>query len=343
MPTQKIRIPIFEERLMQRTLWAPAILACGLVSGLPALAAESAADYPARPIRLVIAQSPGSSIDAMSRVVATRLSELLGEQLVVDNRPGAGGTIGGAIVAHSNADGYTLFGAATASQVIGPQLYQKLVTYDPFRDFAPISMFAVTQNILVVNPKMPFHTVRELIDYAKTNPGKLNWANAGSGFQSHLAGVLFTHMAGISVLHVPYKGAGGSLGAVISGESHVTIAPAPSVMGHIRAGLLRALAIGSETRSPIAPDLPTVGESGVPGYLSSGWAGLMAPAKTPPEIQTRLYENLLKTMKDPETTATLTRLGAEPMATTPAEFAAVIARDWKAYSEAIRVSGITPN
>src|SRR6185503_20885408 len=151
--------------------------------------------------------------------------------------------------------------AATASQVIGPQLYKQHVTYDPFRDFAPVSMFAVTQNLLVVNPKMPYKSVRELIAYAKANPGKVNWSNAGSGFQSHLAGVLFTHMAKIDVLHVPYKGAGASLGAVIAGESHVTIVPAPSVMGHLRSGVLRALAIGSAKRSPVAPDIPTIIES----------------------------------------------------------------------------------
>ena len=316
---------------------------CLLVSG--ALAAEGVTSnhYPVRPIRLVIAQTPGSSIDAMGRVVATKMGELLGAQLVADNRTGAGGTIGGALVAHSEPDGYTLLCAATASQVIGPQLYRKLVTYDAFKDFAPISLFAVTQNILVVNPKMPFRSMRELIDYAKANPGKLNWANAGSGFQSHLAGVLFTHMAGIDVLHVPYKGAGASLSAVIAGESQVTIVPAPSVMGHIRSSLLRALAMGGEKRSPIAPDIPTIIESGLPGYVSNGWGGLVAPGHTPNAIRSRLYETLVAAIKDPETNAALVKLGAEPMVTTPAEFTNIIRRDWKAFGEAIRVSGITPN
>jgi tripartite-type tricarboxylate transporter receptor subunit TctC len=279
----------------------------------------------------------------MGRVVATKMSELLGEQMVVDNRTGAGGTIGAAIVAHAEADGYTLFGAATASQVIGPQLYKKLVTYDPFRDFAPISMFAVTQNILVVNPKLPFKTVKDLVAYARANPGKLNWANAGSGFQSHLAGVLFTHMAGIDALHVPYKGAGASLSAVIGGESGVTIVPAPSVMGHIRSGLLRPLAMGGEKRSPVAPEIPTIIESGVPGYVSNGWAGLMAPSKTPKAIQSKLYDTLVRAIKDPETNAAMTKLGAEPLTSTAAEYAAVVKRDWKAFGDAIRVSGIQPN
>jgi tripartite-type tricarboxylate transporter receptor subunit TctC len=312
------------------------------ISGAAA-AAASTTDYPTRPIRLVVAQAPGSSIDAMTRVVGTKMGELLGQQLVVDNRTGAGGTIGGALVAHSEPDGYTVFGAATASQCIGPQLYKKLVTYDPFKDFAPISMFAVTQNILVVNPKTPFKSVRDVIAYAKANPGKLNWANAGSGFQSHLAGVLFTHMAGIEALHVPYKGAGASLGAVISGESQATLVPAPSVMGHVQAGRLRALGIASEKRSSIAPDLPTIIESGLPGFVSSGWAGLSVPSRTSKKIQRLLHDSLVKTIGDPATNAARVRLGAAPMATTAEEFAAVIKRDWKAFGDAIRVSGIQPN
>ena len=317
------------------------VLAAASISS--AATAASTDSYPARPVRLVIAQAPGSSIDAMSRVVATKMGELLGEQLVIDNRTGAGGTIGGAIVAHAAPDGYTLLGAASASQCIGPQLYKKHITYDPSRDFAAISMFAVTQNILAVHPKLPFKSVRDLIAYAKANPGKLNWANAGSGFQSHLAGVLFTHMAGIEALHVPYKGAGASLASVIAGESQVTIVPAPSVMGHVQAGRLRALAVASEKRSSIAPELPTIMEAGVPGYLSSGWAGLMAPVKTAKQIQRRLHDTLVKAVKDPATDGALSKLGAEPVTTTGEEFAAVVQRDCKSLAEAIRVSGIQPN
>jgi tripartite-type tricarboxylate transporter receptor subunit TctC len=327
---------------MRHALKVLAVSGYTLLTG-PAPAADAQKDYPLRPIRLVIAQTPGSSIDAMGRVVAAQMSTLLGQQLVVDNRTGAGGTIGGSIVAHSEPNGYTLLCGATASQVIGPQLYQKLVNYDPFKDFSPISLFAVTQNILVVNPKAPFNSVKELIAYARANPGKISWSNAGSGFQSHLAGVLFSHMAGIDVLHVPYKGAGASLGAAISGESWVTIVPAPSVMGHLRAGRLRPLAVGAEKRSPVAPELPTIIEAGLPGYLSNGWAGLIAPAKTPRAIQKKLLESLHRTINDRETNAAMVKLGAEPLTSTPAEFAAVIKRDWKSYGDAIRVSGIKPN
>lgn len=308
-----------------------------------ATAADAAPGYPNRPVRFVVSQTPGSSIDAMARIVAAKLSQLLGKQLVVDNRTGAGGTIGGAIVAHSEPDGYTLFAAATASQVIGPQLYKKLVTYDPFRDFAPISLFAMTQNVLVVNPGTPFKTVKDLLDYAKANPGKINWSNAGTGFQSHLAGVLFTHMAKIEVLHVPYKGAGASLGAAISGESQVTIVPAPSVMGHVRAGRLRALAMGGEKRSPLAPEIPTIIESGVPGYTSRGWAGLIVPAKTPQPVQAKLLKTLHAAINDPGTNKSLQKIGAEPFTSTPAEFAVLIKSDWDSFGNAIRVSGIKAN
>jgi tripartite-type tricarboxylate transporter receptor subunit TctC len=308
-----------------------------------ATAADGPSSYPTRPVRLVIAQTPGSSIDAMGRVLATKMSDLLREQFVVDNRTGAGGTIGAGIVAHAEPDGYTIFGAATASEVIGPHLYKSLLNYDPFRDFAPISMFAVTQNILAVNPQTPFRSVRDLISYAKSNPGKLNWANAGSGFQSHLAGVLFTHMANIEVLHVPYKGAGASLTSVVGGESGVTIVPAPSVVGHLNSGRLRALAMGGDKRSPLLPEIPTIIESGVPGYVSNGWGGLTVPVKTPKLIRDRLYHAVVKAIADPVTNAAMIKLGAEPMASTPAEFSAVIKRDWKSFGDAIRVSGIKPN
>lgn len=305
-----------------------------------ATAADSAKDYPNKPIRFVIAQTPGSSIDTMSRVVATKMADLLGQQFVVDNRTGAGGTIGGSIVAHSEPDGYTLFAAATASQVIGPQIYKKVTNYDPFKDFTPIAQFAVTQNVLVSNNKAPFNSVKELLAYAKANPGKINWGNAGTGFQSHLAGVLFTHMANINVLHVAYKGAGPLVAGVISGESHVTIGPAPAWMVHVQAGRARALAMGGAKRSVLWPDLPTVGESGLPGYVSDGWAGLMGPKNLPKPIVEKLRTTLIKVINDPATNGALKKLGAEPQTSTPAEFAKLIAKDWKSFGEAIRVANL---
>lgn len=301
-------------------------------------AADPAREYPNKPVRFVIAQTPGSSIDTMSRVVATKLGDLLGQQFVVDNRTGAGGTIGGSIVAHAEPDGYTLFAAATASQVIGPQIYKKVTNYDPFKDFTPIGQFAVTQNVLVVNTKTPYKTVKDLIAYAKANPGKLNWGNAGTGFQSHLAGVLFTHMANIDVLHVAYKGAGPLVAGVISGESQVTIGPAPAWMAHVNAGRARALAMGGRKRSLLWPDMPTIAESGLPGYVSDGWAGLMGPKGLPKAIVAKLNATLKQAVNDRATNESLKKVGAEPQTGTPAEFASLIAKDWKTFGEAIRVA-----
>jgi tripartite-type tricarboxylate transporter receptor subunit TctC len=305
-----------------------------------ALAADAAKDYPARPIRFVVAQTPGSSIDTMSRVVAARMSEMLGQQLVVDNRTGAGGIIGGEIVAHSAPDGYTLLAAATASQIIGPHIYRKVIKYDPQKDFTPIALFAITQNVLVVNPKAPYGSVKELIAYAKANRGKINWGNAGTGFQSHLAGALFTHMAGIDVLHVPYKGAGPMVSAVIAGESHVTIGPAPAWMVHVQSGRARALAMGGEKRSTLWPEIPTISESGLPGYVSDGWAGLMGPRGLPKPILNKLRDTLIKAVNEPATSEALKKVGAEPITSTPEEFTQRIAKDWKSMGEAIRVSGL---
>lgn len=309
----------------------------------PAGGATGDKPYPARPMRVVIAQGPGSSIDTMSRVVFNKMSELLGQQMIMDNRVGAGGTIGADIVARAEPDGYTLFACAVASQVIGPQIYTANRKYDPFAAFQPISQFAVTQNVLVVNPKTPLKSVQDLVSYAKENPGKLNWSNAGSGFQSHLAGVLFTHMARINVVHVPYKGAGPSLAAAVAGESQVTFVPAPSVMGHVRNGQLRGVAVGGAKRSSIAPDLPTVAEAGVPGFDLVGWAGLAAPRGIPKSVHDVLFDGLHRAVNDPPTRSAMIKAGAEPTVSTTQEFAALIKRDWKSYGDAIRVAGLKPN
>ncbi|MGQ0525408.1 MAG: Bug family tripartite tricarboxylate transporter substrate binding protein [Betaproteobacteria bacterium] len=304
------------------------------------VAAQSAKDYPNRPIRLVIPQTAGSSTDTMSRVLATKLGELMGQQIVVDNRTGAGGVIGASIVATSEPDGYTLLCAATPSQVIGPQLYKNATKYDPFKAFTPVGKFAVTQNVLIANQKAPFNNVKELIGYARANPGKLNWGNAGIGFQSHLAGVLFTHMAKINVLHVAYKGAGPMVTGVISGESQLTLGPAPAWMTHVQAGRVRALAMAGEKRSILWPDLPTITESGLPGFASDGWAGLMGPGNLPKPILDKLHAMLIKAVNDPATNEALKRVGAEPSTTTPGEFSALIQKDWKTYGEAIRIANV---
>lgn len=301
-------------------------------------AAQGTAGYPSRPIRLIIANTTGTSVDTLSRVIATRLGEELGQQIVADNRAGAGGTIGAEIAARAAPDGYTLLISSTGMQVIAPQIYRKL-NYQPVRDFEAISLLAITQNIMVANPGLPFRGVKDVLAYAKANPGKLRMANAGAGFQSHLAGVLFAYMAGIEVLHVPYKG-GASLIAVIGNEAQFTIAPGPAVMGHVRGGRLRALATGGEKRSPLMPELPTISESGVPGFVSTGWSGLMAPKKTPGPILARVRTALVKTINDPGTRKLLENQGAEPVTSTGAEFLKLIEEDYQRFSQAIKIAGL---
>ena len=301
-------------------------------------AAEAPAGYPVKPVRLIVAQGTGSSVDNMGRVLAARLTEEWGRQVIVDNRGGAGGTIGAEIAARSVPDGYTLLMSSTAMQVISPQIYRNL-TYHPTQDFAQVSLIASTQNVLAVNPKLPFRTVKELVIYARANPGRLNMANAGSGFQSHLAGVLFTHMAGIDVLHVPYKG-GTSTTAVAAGESQMTMVPLPSVIGHLRAGRLIALASGGEKRSTILPDVPTVSEAGVPGYVSTGWAGIVVPKGVAKPLFGKIYASLIKVMEQPVTREQLERQGAEPMTSTPEEMLKHIDAEYRRFAQAIKLADL---
>ena len=303
------------------------VLLCGAVH---------AQAYPSKPIRFIIANTTGTSVDTLARIVGVKMGELLGQQMVADNRGGAGGLIGAEIAANAAPDGHTLLISSTGMQVITPQIYRKL-NYHPVNDFEPIAQFAVTQNILVVHPALPVQNVKELIAHAKANPGKLNMANAGSGFQSHLAGVLFTHMAAIDVQHVPYKG-GASLIAVIGNEAQLQIAPGPSLMAHVRSGRLRALASGGDKRSAATPELPTIMESGVPGYLSTGWAGLMAPKRTPKAIVTKLHETLTQAVGDNATRDLMLRQGAEPVTGSGAEFVKLIHEEYRRFGEAIKLA-----
>jgi tripartite-type tricarboxylate transporter receptor subunit TctC len=308
---------------------------------LAAWCASPGADYPVRPIRLLVPQSPGASNDTITRIIAMKMSEDLGQQLVVDNRPGAGGAIAGELVAHAPPDGYTLYATATASQVIGPQVI-KTRTFDPLKDFQPVSLFAITQNILVVNPSVPVKTVKDLVAYTKANPGKVNLANAGTGTQSHLAGVLLAKAAGLDVTHVPYKGGGPSVAAVVAGESHATITPGPAVLGHMRSGRLRALASGGAKRSSLTPDIPTLIESGVK-LESTGWIGLLAPKGTPKAVVDKLHASLAKALRNPATEKLMENQGADPEMSTPAQFAQFIADEYGRFGEAIRLANLKPN
>ena len=308
-----------------------------VATGIPA--AEPPHAFPSKPVRLIVAQGIGSSVDTLGRIIGAQLGDMWGKQVIVDNRGGAGGTIGAEIASRAAPDGYTLLVSSTAMQVVSPQLYKKL-PYHPIGDFTPLAMLAVTQNMLVTNPGVPFKTVKELIAYAKANPGKLNMANAGSGFQSHLAAVLFTHMTGIDVHHIPYKG-GTSVMNVIAGESHMTIVPGPSVMNQVRAGKVRVLGTGGDKRSPLTPDIPTIQEAGVPGYVSTGWAGLMAPKGLPKPLADKLYASLEKMMRDPATRDMFMKQGADPMFSTPKEMVEMIESEYGRFGQAIKLAGLT--
>jgi len=336
---KQTRKAVLEASATRRALTACACaLLVGLAQGARA-ASEPAAVFPNKPVRLIVAQGTGSSVDTLGRILAARLTDEWGRQVIIDNRGGAGGIIGAEIASRAAADGYTLLVSSTAMQVISPQLYKKL-SYNPTKDFTAFSMIANTHNVMVVTPSVPFQSVRDLVAYAKANPGKLNMANAGSGFQSHLAAVLFTHMAGIDVLHVPYKG-GTSVTMVAAGESQVTIVPAPSVMGQIRAGRVRPIGVGGEKRSPLLPDVPTIAESGVPGFVSTGWAGIMAPKGLPKPIYDRIYASLIKVMQDPTTREQFERQGAEPVTSTPEEMLKFINAEYGRFAQAIKLAGLT--
>jgi tripartite-type tricarboxylate transporter receptor subunit TctC len=315
---------------------AAVALALTLCAAPAANSADKISSYPTRPIRLIVANTTGTSVDTLARVLAARMSEELGQQMVADNRAGAGGIIGGEIASQSAPDGYTLLVSSTGMQVISPQIYRKL-SYQPVKDFAAISLYAVTQNLLVVNPTLPIRSVKDLVALARANPGKYNMSNAGSGFQSHLAGVLFTHMTGVDVVHVPYKG-GASVTAVIANEAQFTIAPGPAVLAHVKSGRMRAIASGGEKRSPLTPELPTIIESGVPGYVSTGWAGLMAPRHTPQPILDKLHATMAKALADPATREQMERQGGEPTASTPAEMLRVINEDYVRMGTAIKLA-----
>lgn len=313
------------------------------VAGLPfmpvqqAVAAEAGTGYPNRPIRMLMPNAPGSSTDALGRVVASKLGDVLGQQIVVDNRAGAGGLIGMEIGKTASPDGYTLISASTAAMSIAPHIHKKL-PYDPLKDYAFLSLFAVTPNVLVVYPALPVKSMRDLIDLAKSKPGQLNMASAGAGSQSHLAGVLLQTMGGFSSLHVPYKG-GSSTPAVAAGESHWSINPAPSVQGLVKAGRLRAIGHTLPKRSALLGDLPAIAET-VPGYDYGGWQGLLAPRATPKPILDKLRQGLLKTMNLPETRDIMNRQGAEVVTNTPEEFLKFVQEEIRKFGPVIKSAGL---
>ena len=295
--------------------------------------------YPTKPIRWVIPFAPGGGTDVIARPVAQKLSERLGQPILYDNRGGGGGLIAGEIVARATPDGYTMLVAAVAVMTVTVSLVPKM-PFDPVKDFAPITKFASVPNLLAARPAFPPHTVQELIAYAKANPGKVTWASSGAGSGGTLAMELFRLNTGIKVVHVPYKGAGPATVGLLSNEADLLFANPGVFLPHLRAGRLRAIAVGSASRISVLPDLPTFGESGFPGFESASWYGLAAPARTPHAIIALLHGEIVKVLNEPDIVAQFARDGAQAVGNTPQAFAQEIRDDIAKWAKVIRDANI---
>ena len=315
--------------------------ACTLAALAISAAAAHAEIYPAKPIRMIVAYPPGGGTDIVGRMVAQKLGEALGQSVVVENRGGASGNIGTELAARAAPDGYTILMGNVAPNAINVSLFKNL-PFDPVADFAPVSLVASTPNILVVHPSTPARTVKEVIALAKANPGTLNFASAGVGSSSHLAGELFRILAGADIVHVPYKGAGPAMVDVLSGQVQLYFATMPAAMPHLKSGKLAPVAVTSAQRSHALPDLPTILDSGVPGYEASTWYGVLAPAHTPSAVVTRLHADIVKILAVPEMRERLAAQGFQPVGSAPEEFGATIKSEIAKWSKVIRDAGIRP-
>jgi len=316
----------------------PSAALVGLLALLGAMAVADAADYPTRPVEIAVGFPPGGPSDVLARIVAKKLGELLGQAFIVDNRPGAGGNVAGEVVAHAVPDGYTLLMGNNSILATNASLYTK-IDFDPEQDFAPISLIGTQANILVVNPEVPANTMDELIALAKANPGKLNFASSGYGAAAHLAGELFKTEAHVDIVHVPYKGAGPALQDVIAGQDQMMFATAASVVGFIKSGQLRALAVTTLKRTAILPDVPTVDELGIHGFDATTWHGLVAPAGTPMDIIDTLHRATVAALNDPDVRQALDGLGVDIVGDSPDEFAAYIKSEIPKWAAVIKASG----
>jgi tripartite-type tricarboxylate transporter receptor subunit TctC len=311
--------------------------ALGMLLALTA-ALASAQSYPTKPIRIVVPFPPGGATDILARDVAQKLTEAWGQQVIVDNRPGAGGNIGSELVARSAPDGYTLEMGTVGTHAINASLYAKM-PYDHLKDFVPVILVAGVPNVLVVNPALPVNSVAELIAYAKANPGKLNFASSGSGTSIHLSAELFKVMAGVQMTHIPYKGSAPALQDLLGGQVQLMFDNLPPSLPQIKAGKLRALAVTTATRAPALPDVPTVAEAGLPGFESSSWFGLLAPAGTPPAIVVKLNAEVAKWLATPDAKERLAKQGANAVGGSPEDFEKHIAAETVKWAKVVKDSG----
>ena len=301
-------------------------------------AGAAAADYPDKPIRLIIPFPPGGSNDVVGRLVAHHLSDVLGQQVFVDNRGGAGGTIGSELASKADPDGYTLL-VVSLAHAVNPWLYK--LPYDHTKAFTPVAIFGSGTNVLVVNPELPVHSVKELIALAKAHPGELNYASAGVGSFQHLGGELFKLMAGVNIVHVPFRGGGPAMVDVLGGHTKIMFSSLIQTTPHIKTGQLRALGTGGAKRNPVLPDVPTIAEAGVPGYEANNWWGMLAPAGTPPAIVEKLNAAVSKALDAPELQKEFAAQGANVVKMTPAEFGKYIKSETEKWGRVVKEGHIT--
>ncbi|HZR02186.1 MAG TPA: tripartite tricarboxylate transporter substrate binding protein [Burkholderiales bacterium] len=319
--------------------WLASAFVTAIVIAGPALAQQ---DFPNKPIRLIVPNPPGGATDVLARILAEEMTASLGQPVVVDYKAGASGTIGSELVAKSKPDGYTLVMGHAASHATSPSMYRAL-PYDPIKDFAPVCLVATVTNILVVNPQLPVHSVRELIALAKAKPHQLTFGSGGVGAITHLAGELFAQMADIDIVHVPYSGSAPAITNLLGGHISMMFENMPGVINQVKAGSLRGLAVTGVKRSPAVPDLPTVAEAGVPGYEAVSWFGVLAPAGTPRPIVEKLNHAMVLALKKPDVQVRLEKMGAEGVASTPEEFATLLVNERDKWAKVIHDAHVQAN
>lgn len=326
-------------KLIQTEKWMLLAAAAGCGVGGCAAAAET---YPIKPVRIIAAFSPGGFVDLTARLVSGPLSAALGQQVVVENRAGAGGIVGTELVARAAPDGYTLTVGSAGTHGVNQSLYPKL-PYNVLRDFQPVARLSDAPSILAVHPSLPVRSVKELIALARSRPGQIMYASAGAGTSTHLAAALFEHLARVKFVHVPYKGGGPAIIAVVAGEVPVTFGTAASVSPHSKSGRLRGLAVTGSQRSALLPGLPTIAESGLPGYEMLNWLGMFAPAGTPRAVVEKLSSELVRIVRMPEVSGALQASGAEPSPLAPDEFAAFVKSEVEKWTKVVAATGMTAN
>ena len=329
-------------KAIRTTGWILLVVAAGFGAFGYAFAAETqpAKTYPTKVVRIIVPMSPGGFIDLTARLIAGHLSARLGQQVIVDNRAGAGGMVGAEFAAHAEPDGYTLIMGSVGTHAVNQTLYSNL-SYNVLRDFQPVARLAEAPSILAVHPSLPVHSVKDLIALARSKPGQINYASAGAGTSTHLAAALFEYFANVKLVHVSYKGGGPSIIAVVSGEVPVTFGTAAAVSPHIKSGKLRALAVTGSQRSAQLPDLPTIAETGLPGYAMDNWLGLFAPAGTPRSVVEKVSSEAIRVVRLPEVGTGLQSRGAEPSPLGPDEFAAFVKKEVEKWAKVVTATGMT--